>query len=191
MDKKAIIVIMILLIIAIGTVFFFLLKPKGYQSYFNEEYEKCMELNQQKYYQAMARKTRDTTYCDKLSAEGKEDCISLLNKDTSVCNEYPEEKQNTCRARILQNPELCKPFDFWCMAYASEEEKYCEYLEDEESKKECINYLRKNAEYYISGQAEQACKDSAYVNAAMQTNDASVCNKIMNPEIKQSCLDAF
>lgn len=191
MNKKIILIIVIIILIAVGAVLFFLLKPKGYKSYFNEEFDNCMELNQQKYYQAMARKTRDATYCDKLPAEGKTKCLAGLKKDVSVCDEYPEEQQAGCKAEILQNPELCELFDYWCLAYASGDEKYCQQLEDEASTKECLEYVRNDAEVFISPQAEQTCKDSAYVNAAIQTQDVYMCNKIIDPAVKQSCLDVF
>ncbi|MEM4263366.1 MAG: hypothetical protein QW666_00540 [Candidatus Woesearchaeota archaeon] len=183
-------VVFILVIIIIVALVSFLAKPK-YVSYYTEKFNNCISENQQTHNLLMAAKTEDANYCVKLPVEQAKACIAAIKKDVTICGDRPEPKKIVCQAEILKNPALCPPEDAWCLAYASRDEKYCAQLTEESSKKECITYVRMDAESFISEKAKQECSDSAYAYAAIVSRDKTACDKIKDLKLKENCLNSL
>jgi hypothetical protein len=180
-------VIFIAVCIGITLLLLYLLEPK-YEIYYNERLAECLQENNDRYYIMMIQKTGDTKYCSQLTQPKLTDLCSSEKKDSSVCNTLPETEKKICQAELQKNPSLCPEKDYWCMALASGDEKYCAQIQETETKKECITYVNLNADAFLSEEAKKDCEDSAYLYAAAMTQNKAACDKIINPEIRKDCL---
>lgn len=166
--QKIFLITAITAILIIAIVLIAVFWPSEYKQTYNTQYESCNEQNQNQYALLMARKTGDTSYCDEAS-EMKALCTAYATKNAAaycadIEPEYEQARQS-CIAEATGDATKCPENDFWCMAKAANDKSYCQNLDTTEDILECERSLPQNAEYWISAEAEEQCRQIA-TNAA-------------------------
>lgn len=188
--RKIILLILIIALVIMGIAAALYFWPAEYKNFAAKEYAQCISQNEMQYAKLMAKKTGDESYCAK---DGIADnaCIAYARRSPEIyCSTQSEGgTRDSCYAEILQDQTKCPPDDNWCLAYASDNPEYCQRLEDQSSKKECIMSLTQNADYWISSEAKKECKDASLFAAAAMLKDPRACRGI-SKERKQECLKA-
>ncbi len=173
---------------AVILILIFALQPK-HKAYYNERFAECMQENKDKYNILMIQKTGDTSYCSQIKQPEKTDLCSSAGKDISVCTSLSEPEKSVCLAVLQKNPSACPKQDYWCMALASGDERYCLQIQNTELKKDCVIHTTLNADAFISKEAEQACKDLAQIYAVGMTGNKELCNRIANADLREQCIN--
>jgi len=163
--QKIVLITVITIVLIITVVLIAIFWPSEYDQTYNRQYEDCIHRNKNKYTLLIARKTGDTSYCEEAPKESKNLCIAYATKNADaycadIEPEYEQARQR-CIAEAVGDASKCPESDFWCMAKASGDESYCQELDDTEDVIECRRSVPKNAEYWISAEAEEQCKEIA------------------------------
>ena len=190
MEKKKILwAIGIILILAAVIILFFTLKKPGYQTQFQEKYESCISDHSEQYNMIMAEKTGDEKYCKKLPAESQPYCLAIVRKDTTACQSFEEDDKKKCLVAITKNPELCGLEDPDCEAKATGDLKFCtENYVEPEYVNFCIAKATLDSEYFLNEEVKTKCADESYLMVMQVFRDKKICNKIIDPEMKERCL---
>lgn len=191
MEKKKILwIIGIIMIIAAIVILFFTLRKPGYQTQFQEKYENCISDHSEQYNMIMAEKTSDEKYCKKLSAESQPFCFAVVRKDTAACQRLEgEDDKKKCMVAITKDLKLCGLDDVDCAAKATGDLKFCteNYVEPEYINF-CIAKATLDAEYFLNEEVKTKCADESYLMVMQVFRDKKICDKIVDPEIKEICL---
>jgi hypothetical protein len=189
MKKRKIILLtgVIILFLVIGLLILLLAWPQEHRKYFDNQFQDCIDQNQENYLMLMAQRTGDESYCEQKQL-AKEQCLAFARKnpDPYCAGIQSEEYKPSCYAEVLGDPSKCPENNTWCLAYASGDPSYCEQLE-EFNIEECKNLLPQNAEYWISKEKTQNCKDIGFLDAVSRTKDKKLCDKV-SERSKEACL---
>jgi len=169
--KRALIVLIALVLIAGGIAYYFLLPapspvPAETQAFLAEE---CVEQAAQYSEFAQAVASGDTGACDQLSLVKKPLCVAAITQDPAMCETAEEDLQEQCRALAARQPGCDKGFSrFSCEAAA-----------------------RGDIAYFDSGKAKKDCDQLVRYEAALESRDRRNCEEINHPVLKEECVSAL
>lgn len=151
----------------------------------NKEKDNC--------YYNLAYETKDSQFCEKilLSRGSKDECyidIAKTYSDVLLCSKvsdikeynYEPTKRDYCYFGIYQNtkdPSLCDKLSEGNLKW---NDCFMDALENIRKTKDSTNCQNISTVTY---------RDLCYNILAVELQDSSICNKVWNPEIKQTCLN--
>ena len=112
--------------------------------------------------------------------------FETLEKVSSIASQNKKEAESLCRKLELQtSKDLC----FDKIAEVLGDRSYCSLISDERTKDVCLSNVAK-----ITGKSEicqdiskESRKDSCYMNFVIDKKDYTVCDKVVNQYLRQSC----
>jgi len=169
--KRALIVLIVLVLVAGGIAYYFLLPapspvPAETQAFLAEA---CVEQAAQYRIFAQAVDSGDTETCEELNPINRPLCIAALTQDPAACETAEEDMQGRCRALAARQSICDKGFSRFA----------CEAAE------------QGNTAYFDSGKAKKDCDELVHYEAALESRDRRNCEEINHPVLREECVSAL